>query len=260
MMLVKITMVIMTFHSYKGGTGKSTVAVHAAVSVANKGKRCLLIDTDFHAPSLFALFNTSVKKGCYFNDYLEGRADLEQVIFQTGFPNLFVSFADPKPTLNEGVLSSEKKVHQIYLRRLLQARIQFIKNYDIVMFDNSPGLNLSSINCLLVSEKSILVLRPNEYGVVGTIFLIENVYKQLGDDRKHKIYLLFNQVGSEVSDEFLNRWISAFKEINVEVLPLIRYSEAASMAMLSLDNNDFNPAPDILEQIEQIMTIVLEKL
>ncbi len=248
----------MTFHSYKGGTGKSTVAVHAAISLASKGKQCLLIDTDFHAPSLFALFDTNVKKGLYFNDYLEGRADLQQVIFETKFPNLYVSFADPKPTLNEGVLSSDKKLHQIYLRRLLQARSHFTNNYDIVIFDNSPGLNLSAVNCLLVSETSILVLRPNEYGVVGTLFLIENVYKQLGDDRRHKIYLLFNQVGSEVSDNFMNRWLAAFNEINVDVLPLIRYSEATSVAMLSR-KEDFMPAPDMLEQIGKIMDIVLEK-
>src|SRR6266545_3531427 len=42
-------MKVVSFSIFKGGTGKSTSAVHTAVALAQKGKRVLLIDLDQQA-------------------------------------------------------------------------------------------------------------------------------------------------------------------------------------------------------------------
>ena len=44
--------------SNKGGVGKTSIAVNIAVHLANNGKNVVLLENDFHAPSLmtFSLF------------------------------------------------------------------------------------------------------------------------------------------------------------------------------------------------------------
>jgi chromosome partitioning protein len=44
------------FHSYKGGTGKTTIAANLAVLLARKRYHVFLIELDVYAPSLNAYF------------------------------------------------------------------------------------------------------------------------------------------------------------------------------------------------------------
>lgn len=48
---------IIAISSCKGGVGKSTIAAHLALEIANRGYKVGLVDTDIHGPSVPALFN-----------------------------------------------------------------------------------------------------------------------------------------------------------------------------------------------------------
>ena len=58
---------ILAVHSYKGGTGKTLLAVNLASTFAKQGKKVCLFDLDFRAPSLFAILNTPTAE-CWLND------------------------------------------------------------------------------------------------------------------------------------------------------------------------------------------------
>lgn len=62
---------IITLHSYKGGTGKTLLSVNLAMNFADKGKRVCLLDLDLRAPSLSSTFKNN-KKYCFLALYNVG--------------------------------------------------------------------------------------------------------------------------------------------------------------------------------------------
>jgi len=55
-MLAEGKALIITVHSYKGGTGKTLLSVNLAAMFADRGKKTCLLDLDFRAPSLCVIF------------------------------------------------------------------------------------------------------------------------------------------------------------------------------------------------------------
>ena len=70
---------IMALHSYKGGTGKTLLSVNLAAMYATKGENVCLLDLDFRAPSLHAIFKTNCTE-YWVNDYLNGACEIEKVL------------------------------------------------------------------------------------------------------------------------------------------------------------------------------------
>src|SRR2546426_5022089 len=66
------------FHSYKGGTGKTTIASNCAALLAKKGFKVSLLDLDVYAPSLLAYLQRQPKK--WLNDYLLAQAEVDEVM------------------------------------------------------------------------------------------------------------------------------------------------------------------------------------
>jgi len=182
----------LAFHSYKGGTGKTSIAVNLGAFYAKHGANVCLLDYDFRAPSLNVLFKA--KPEHWLNDYLEGNCEIMDTLFDQSerlhLPGkLWVGFSNPSLQALTDIMSKDRKWEVKALTKTLAGKKEIIekKKVDYLIFDTSPGAQYSSINALAGADLVSLVMKADEFDLEGTKELSKGVYDALG--RKSGIVL-----------------------------------------------------------------------
>ena len=172
---------LITLHSYKGGTGKTLLSVNLAVIFADKGKKVCLLDLDLRAPSLSSAFQN--KNKCWVNDYLNKACKVDNIMTDCT-PNyvkggkLFVGLANPSTAAIRDMSSKDRKWGLEALARLLSLKNSLLNEmgYDYVICDASPGLQYSSINAIVASDMVLVVTSVDRSDVDGTQRMIHDLY------------------------------------------------------------------------------------
>ncbi len=118
--------------SPKPEDGKTTVAANLAISIAQSGRRVLLIDTNFRRPMIHQVFGGGPREG--LSNALVGQAKLADLVRKTALPNLDVLPSGPIPPNPSELLSSS------YMRDLIA---QAVDRYDQIILDGPPVLLVS---------------------------------------------------------------------------------------------------------------------
>jgi MinD-like ATPase involved in chromosome partitioning or flagellar assembly len=105
------------FHSYKGGSGKTTLACNSAAALAKKGFNVCLLDLDLYAPSFQIYFQKEPSKG--INDFLDTNARVEDVMVDVTNIINDVKIVDTSNSNDRKTYSSLKWQKQTQKRRLL---------------------------------------------------------------------------------------------------------------------------------------------
>jgi capsular exopolysaccharide synthesis family protein len=111
------------------GDGKSTLALNLSLSMAQSGKRTILVESDFRRPKVHKLTGVDNKKG--FVDALRGSCTLAQAIQETSVPDFYVLPCGSRPKD-----PSELLTRPSYEEMLKQLREQF----EYVIIDTPPVL------------------------------------------------------------------------------------------------------------------------
>ena len=83
------------FHSYKGGTGKSTRSFNLSAQMVKRGLKVLLLDLDVYAPSLQTYLD--VRPDHWINDFLFEDAKLNDVV--TDLTHVVNKYDQEKPKI-----------------------------------------------------------------------------------------------------------------------------------------------------------------
>jgi len=175
----------MAFHSYKGGTGKTSLVVNLGALYAKRGANVCLLDYDFRAPSLNVLFKA--KPDHWLNDYLDGNCGILDTLVDKSkrfnLPGkLWVGFSNPSLEALKDIMSKDRKWEVKALTKTLAGKKEIIENrqIDYLIFDTSPGAQYSSINALAGADLVSLVMKADEFDLEGTKELSKGVYEALG--------------------------------------------------------------------------------
>lgn len=187
---------IIAVHSYKGGTGKTSLSVNLAATYARKGKKVCLMDLDFRAPSLHAIFKQQ-NLDYWLNDYLNSACEIDKVLIDVTKHNgnggkLMVALANPSTEAIRDMTAKDRKWEMKALGRLLSLRSALLNdgNFEYIIFDTSPGLQYSSINAIVAADVVLVVTSLDASDINGS----QRMTTELYDLFEKKTGILINKV------------------------------------------------------------------
>lgn len=158
--------------SNKGGPGKTSSTTNTAVALAQMGKRVLVIDADqqanatevlTHGRKFYAQFGPTI---CDL--YNNQKFDVRDVIIpakngEEDIQDLFLIPSDP--SFERVMENSMARPHRekILLRHLKPVMSEF----DFILIDCSPALNLSSTNAAYVADHVIIPIDGGSFSLTG---------------------------------------------------------------------------------------------
>jgi len=164
---------VISIANQKGGVGKTTTAVNLAASLAQKGKRVLLLDID---PQSNATTSLGFSRSDYeFNIYhvLIGLKKLSDVILDTEVKNLKLV-----PS-NIGLVGIEKEFYNPKAKNrelVLKSKIEVLSDtFDYIIIDSPPALGPITINALSASDSVIIPIQCEFFALEGLAQLLNTV-------------------------------------------------------------------------------------
>ena len=176
---------IISTHSYRGGTGKSNATANLATTLARRGRRVAIVDTDIQSPGVHVLFKIDQQQlRLTLNDYLWGRCRVEDaavdvtdgLVDASGQPLIAAPGAVmliPSSARTGEIARVVKEGYDVGLLndgfRDLSDRLQL----DYLLIDTHPGVNEETLLSIAVSDTLILILRPDHQDYQGTSVTLE---------------------------------------------------------------------------------------
>ncbi len=197
----------LAFHSYKGGTGKTTLIANLAALYAAKGMNVCLLDFDLYAPSLGMYFRK--KPTTHLNNLLGGKLDqasgevdasslLTDMSSDLGLKGkLLLGFSSAsKEDINEIEFQHDQKWQLKAIKRFQSFRNQLFEDHDVefLFLDTSPGIRYWSINALAVANMLFLVMKTSDMDIEGTKRMVNDIYDVLTRYGKSKYFIILNKV------------------------------------------------------------------
>lgn len=200
--LVKIYAVV----SGKGGVGKTNVSVNLAISLAQMGKKVLLMDADIGMTNADIVMGINYEHDLF--DYLEGRARLSEIIYEGPEGVKVISGG-------AGLLKMES-LHEDTQKTFIDELIE-LGGFEIMVIDNGAGISRETLSFITFAHEVILVTTPEPTSITDAYRVLKaiSVYQL-----KPTVKLIVNKVRSveagEESYTKLQTTAKAFLTVDVE--------------------------------------------
>lgn len=179
---------IISVHSFRGGTGKSNLTANIAVAVANLGKRVAIVDTDIQSPGIHVLFGLDEEEFTYaLNDYLWEKCSPKDAAYDVtshvktannAIANIRGSVYLVPSSLKAGEIA--KVLREGYDVGLLNDGFHDLIDHlqlDYLFIDTHPGLNEETLLSIAISDRMVIILRPDQQDFLGTAVTLEVAQK-----------------------------------------------------------------------------------
>ena len=162
---------IIAIANQKGGVGKTTTAINLSSCLAEAGQKVLAVDFDpqGNETSGLGMEKDDIEKTIY--DMLVGECDIEDCLITNVQDQL-----DLLPS-NMELAGAEIELLEIenkeYLLKTYLAKVQ--NNYDFIIIDCPPSLNLLTINALTAADTVLVPIQCEYYALEGLNQVLKTV-------------------------------------------------------------------------------------
>lgn len=162
---------IFALANQKGGVGKTTTSVNLAASLAATKRRVLLIDLDPQGNATMGVgVNKHALEQTFCDSLLEG-LDAHEVVHHIENVGIDLLPANADMTAAEVELMRADNAEQRLKRSIANIRDE----YDYVLIDCPPALNMLTLNALVASDGVIIPMQCEYYALEGLTALMDTI-------------------------------------------------------------------------------------
>lgn len=153
----------------KGGVGKTTTAVNLTAALTDLGKRVLLCDFDpqANASSGLGIDKRKLRNSVY--DVVVNDVPTEQAVVNTKFGDVLPATADLAGAAVELISMENPNM------RLKNALQQVAENYDVILIDCPPSLEMLTLNALAAADGILVPVQCEYYALEGLTDLMNTL-------------------------------------------------------------------------------------
>ncbi|MCY7372876.1 MAG: AAA family ATPase [Spirochaetaceae bacterium] len=165
---------IVAMCNQKGGVGKTTTTINLGASLAEFGRKVLLVDFDPQGSLSVGLgINPYEIEKSVYHLLMERSVALADVVVKTNVPGLDVLPSNIDLSAAEVQLVNEVAREQVLARALAPA----VPDYDFIIIDCQPSLGLLTVNALTAANGIIVPMECEFFALRGVAMLVETIGK-----------------------------------------------------------------------------------
>jgi chromosome partitioning protein len=165
---------VVSMCNQKGGVGKTTTTINLGASLAEYGRKVLLVDFDPQGSLSVGLgLNPHEMDFSVYNLLMEKDVELDEVVVPSGVPGM-----DLLPSNIDLSAAEVQLVHEVAREQTLQRVLApALDQYDVILIDCQPSLGLLTVNALTASDGVIVPLECEYFALRGVALLKTTIDK-----------------------------------------------------------------------------------